>query len=323
VRVRMDDPEIEICRGSFDALDRHAELVREALLLEGDGVIEYSIGDQDFVDERCNLDSVFACANGADGAVFTSFPFIQHEIVHAVRFMDPEISIRSSPIEEGLAILFGSDDLGQETVPLNTLDIFDDPRVIGGSEYYRAGYSMALLLERHGAERLRNFDLLARDRPEDQAFEEAFGETRVEFAAFADAAPLCDRSQWWIPLLECDGEPIVADPGTGVLTLSGNIACGEPDVQGPELTRIWTSRLFRLDESTSSLGYEFDMPEDATLEIVGCSSGCPQRFAYIGTRYSVGSVSNGLPGLEPGEYFLRMSRPIDGEGDGRFELTIQ
>src|SRR5262245_8018018 len=53
VRVRMDDPEIEVCGGSFEALDRHAELVREALLLEGDGVVEYSIGDQDFVESVC------------------------------------------------------------------------------------------------------------------------------------------------------------------------------------------------------------------------------------------------------------------------------
>lgn len=87
--------------------------------------------------------------------------------------------------------------------------------------------------------------------------------------------------------------------------------------------RIWTSRHFRLDERAISIGYDFEMPEDATLEIVGCSSGCPERFAYIGESHQVGSVASGLPSLEPGEYFLRMSRPLDGEGDGRFEVTLQ
>lgn len=47
MRVRMGDPGIEVCGGSFEALDRHAELVREALLLRGDEVVEYSIGDQE------------------------------------------------------------------------------------------------------------------------------------------------------------------------------------------------------------------------------------------------------------------------------------
>jgi hypothetical protein len=134
VRVRMDDPEIEVCGGSFEALDRHAELVRDALLLDGDGVIEYSIGDQGFVDERCT-DSPNACTKTTTGAVFVSEPFILHEIVHAVRILDPHISLRSSPIEEGLATLFGSDDLGEGTVSLDAIGILEDTNVIGASEY--------------------------------------------------------------------------------------------------------------------------------------------------------------------------------------------
>ncbi|MEX1363772.1 MAG: hypothetical protein AB1Z98_11635, partial [Nannocystaceae bacterium] len=81
VRVRMDDPGIQVCGGSFEALDRHAQLVREALLLQGDGIIDYSIGDEDFVDQACNLESPIACTNGTDGRVFTAVPFNAHEIV--------------------------------------------------------------------------------------------------------------------------------------------------------------------------------------------------------------------------------------------------
>jgi hypothetical protein len=69
------------------------------------------------------------------------------------------------------------------------------------------------------------------------------------------------------------------------------------------------------------LTYDIDMPEDATLEIVACNGGCPERFVYIGTNDQVGSFGNGLPSLEPGEYFLRMSRPV-GDSDGRFEITL-
>ncbi len=321
VRVRMDDTATEMCEGSFEALDRHAELVREALLLEGDGMIEYSIGDADFVDERCS-NRPTGCTYTTTGEVFTSQPFLPHEIVHAVRVQDPRTSLRSSPFEEGLATLFGANDLPEGTVPLDAMGILADTDLGENADYFRAGYAMALLLERHGADRFRSFDLLARDRSEDRAFEEAFGETKAEFAAVADEAPLCDHTQWWVPLLECDGEPTVADPETGVLTLTGNLDCGEPDVQGPEYGRLWTSRHFRLEERAISIGYHFQMPDDATLEVVSCNGGCPERFAYIGTRYQVGSIANGLPSLEPGEYFLRMSRPVS-DDDGEFEIIFE
>jgi hypothetical protein len=322
VRVRMDDPEIEVCGGSFEALDRHAALVREALLLEGDGVIEYSIGDQDFVDERCTSDSPIACTKTTTGAVFTTEPFIQHEIVHAVRMLDPHVSLRSSPIEEGLATLFGSDNLSDSTVPLDASLIIEDPHVRGGAEYYRAGYLTALLFESHGAEGLRSFDLLARSRSEDEAFVEAFGETKAEFAEMADDAPLCDPSQWRAPLLECDGGITTADPVTGAVSFTGDLRCGQEQTFGPEQGRMWTTRHFRLDEATNFLRYSFEMPDDATLEIVACDGGCPGRFAYVGTRYEVNSFGSGVPNLEPGDYYLRLSRPLSGD-DGGFEIILE
>jgi hypothetical protein len=327
VRVRMDDPGIEVCGGSFEALDRHAELVREALLLEGDGVVEYSIGDEELVDERCSRSdaSPAACATFPAGNVFTSIPFVPHELVHAVRIQDPNIGFLSSAFEEGLATVFGSDPPTDDTIALDTLGILEEPLVTGPEEYYRAGHAMAILLNQHGIDSFRRFDVLARTTAEDRAFVQEFGETKEEFAVEAESAPHCEQSQWWVPLLECDGEPAVANPETGMLTLSGNVDCSAPDVQGPELGRMWTSRHFRLDEPTSTISYEFTMPEDATLEIVGCSSSCPQRFAYIGRSHEVGSIANGLPGLEPGTYFLRMSRPIDSgsDGDGWFELSMK
>jgi len=322
VRVRMDDPEIEVCGGSFEALDRHAELVREALLLEGDGVIEYSIGDEEFVDERCNSDTPIACTKATTGVVLTTEPFIQHEIVHAVRILDPRTSLRSSSIEEGLATLFGSDDLPQGTVLLDAKSIFEDNNVVGDAEYFRAGSLMALLLERHGVDRFRSFDLLARDLSEDRSFEEAFGETKADFAAMADEAPLCDASQWWVPLLECDGEAMIADPETGGASFNGNLRCGDDRTLGPRRGRMWTSRHFRLTAPTNRFNYHIDMPDDATLEIVSCDDSCPERFAYFGTRYEVTSFGNALPDLEPGEYFLRMSRSVS-DDDGRFEIVLE
>lgn len=325
VRVRMDDPDIEVCGGTFEGLDRHAALVREALRLEGDEVVEYSIGDEDFVDAACNYEpSVpLGCALYSSGEVFTRIPYLPHEIVHAVRHLDPEIGHLSSVFEEGLAELMGSDPAGTGTIPLDAQESFDDDHVGGPNEYYRAGHLMAFMLERHGVEAFRELDQLAPWMGEDRAFIEAFGETKEDLAAAAEQAPHCEQSQWWMPLLECDGEPVVADPTTGVLVLEGSLDCGSADVRGPEYGRTWASRHFRLDEPTNVLGFHFEMPEDATLEIVGCSGGCPERFAYIGTRYQVGSVSQGLPRLEPGEYFLRMSRPVDGTGGSRFQIVIE
>lgn len=327
VRVRMDDPGIQVCGGSFEALDRHARLVREALLLQGDGIIDYSIGDEDFVDSICASeasDSPDACTYPGVGSVYTTIPFVQHELVHAARIKDPTIGFRSSPIEEGLATLLGGDPIGDDTVLLDAHGILREQYVTGGAEYYRAGQTMAILIERYGVQEFRRFDILARTDGEDQTFEEVFGETKDEFATYASSVPHCEQSQWWMPLLECDGAPMGPDPVMGATTLTGNLGCGEPDVQGPVFGTMWTSRHFRLDERTTNLSYRIDMPEDATLEIVACNGGCPERFAYIGTRNQVGSILNGIPALEPGEYFLRMSRPVDGDAeDGRFEIIFE
>lgn len=324
VRVRMDDPGIQVCGGTFEGLDRHAALVRDALLLEGDGVVEYSIGDEDFVDAACEgaLVEPRACATVPAGRVFTREPFLPHELVHAVRRLDPQVGHLRGVYEEGLATLFGADDLSQATVPLEVLELFDDPLVVEREEYFRAGQTMAILLDDHGAEAFRDFDIASRRVSEDAAFTEAFGETKEDFSAFAESVPHCEQSQWWVPLLECDGEPLTADPQTGALTLTGDLSCGDPDVNGPAYDRMWTSRHFRLDEPTSRLGYSFDFPEDATLEIVGCNPGCPERFAYLGTRYQVNSYGNGLPGLEPGEYFMRLTRPVS-DGSGHFEIIFE
>lgn len=325
VRVRMDDPDIEVCGGTFEALDRHAALVRDALLLEGDGIVEYSIGDGDFVESACQFpfDGTFtACAEGAEGSIFTADPFVPHEIVHAVRRMDPLIGLLSSPFEEGLAMAYGDDFLPSHPIPLDVVGILSSTEYIqGGDEYYYAGHMTAKLLERYGMETFRRFDLRAREHDEDAAFLEVFGETKQDFAVFAEADPICEQTQWWQPLLECDGDAVTADPMSDRLVLTGNLACGETDVRGPRAGRMWTSRHFRLDQRTSTPSYEFDMPQDATLEIVSCTGGCPDRFAYSGTREEVGSVLDGLPSLEPGEYFLRISRPV-ADGDGHFQIVL-
>lgn len=325
VRVRMDDPDIEVCGGSFEALDRHAELVREALLLEGDGVVEYSIGDQDFVDTQCDRSpnvSPQACTDTGTGHVFTTEPFSQHEIVHAVRVLDPEIELLSSAYEEGLATAYGGDVVTREATQFDTLEILNDSNVAGAADYERSGQVVTLLIARYGVDAFRHFNELARTTSETEAFRSAFGETIEGFAAYADDHPFCERSQWWIPLIECDGEPVTPNPATGSMVLSGNLACGETDAHGPAFGRMWISRHFRLDEPTSILGYRFDMPDDATLEIVACDGGCPVRFAYLGARDQVGSFGDGLPGLEPGEYFLRMSRPVSSD-DGWFEIVLE
>jgi hypothetical protein len=322
VRTRMDDPDIQVCGGTFEALDRHAALVREALLLEGDEVVEYSIVDDDLVQDIC-LSTPDACAFPDSGNIYTSVPYVPHEIVHSVRWLDPRVGRLSSPFEEGLATLFGADWPDDPVIPLEAQAILDEEDVTGLREYDRAGQMMSILLARHGIEAFRRFDELARTMSEDAAFAEAFKETEEEFAAAAEEMPICEQSQWWMPLVECDGEPITADPETGLLALTGNVSCGEPDVKGPEWGRMWTSRRFRLDSHTTRwTSYDFDFPEDATLEIVSCEGGCPQRFAYIGTRYQVGGFGDDALGdLEPGEYFLRITRPVS-EGDGYFEIVI-
>lgn len=325
VRVRMEDPGIQVCGGSFEALDRHAELVREALLLEGDDVVDYSIGDAELVESVCASEasnSPDGCTYPDVGYVYTTIPFVPHEIVHAVRIKDPELAFLSSPIEEGLATVFGADWFGVNSPPLDARGILAEQFVTGADEYHQAGQTVAILLDRHGVEAFRDFDLSARTASEARAFEDVFGETKDEFAEYAESVPHCDQSQWWMPLLECDGEPLTADPETGAVTLTGNIRCGEPDVNGPDFGRMWVSRHFRLDEPTGVLGYSFDLPQDATLEIVGCSGGCPERFVYLGTATQVGSFSNGLPSLDPGEYFLRMSRPVS-DDDGFFEVVLE
>lgn len=321
VRVRMDDPGIEVCGGSFEALDRHATLVRQALLLEGDGLVEYSIGDEDFVDAACNLDAAAGCSSPTTGHVFTTIPMHEHELVHAVRILDPKLSLHGSPLEEGLATVFGGDRFDDDAPPLEPSIFLAKDQLMGALEYYHAGQMVALLLARYGTDAFRRFDTRASTMDEDGAFLATFDESKEQFVAANEMAPYCEQSQWWAPLLECDGEPAAADPMTGELVLSGSLDCSEADVYGPRAERMWASQHFRIDERTSTLAYHFDMPEDATLEVVACSGNCPERFAYLGTRDQVGSVRNGLPALEPGDYFLRVSRPL-ADDDGYFEVVL-
>lgn len=321
MRVRMDDPTLQVCGGSFEALDRHATLVRGALLLEGDGIIDYSIGDADFVNSACNIASA-ACTKATTGAVFATTPMLEHEVVHAARILDAEIELRSSPIEEGLATIFGGDRFDDIDPGLDPSIILRDDQLQSAREYHDAGQMIALLLRQDGVEAFRRFDLLAGTVGEEDAFSMVYGQSKQQFVDATSAEAHCKQSQWWTPLLECDGELIEADPATGSLVLTGNLACGHADVRGPRDETMWISRRFRLERPTSTLSYAVEMPEDATLEIVACGGGCPDRFAYIGTRYQVGSVVNGLPALDPGEYFLRMSRPVS-EQDGYFEVVLQ
>lgn len=320
IRVRMDDSELEVCGGTFEALERHTALVREALLLEGDEVIEYSIGDQDFVDSECDLVSPSACTKGVSGHVFSSDPYNPHEIVHAVRVRDPSISIRSSGIEEGLAVLFGDDQPGSASPALDAAGVLFADKV-SGSQYFHAGRTMSVLLEAYGPEVLRDFDRLANTILEDDAFRDVFGQSKTDFAVYAEMMPTCEQSQWWAPLLECDGEPVVPNE-TGLVVLEGTLACGAIDTIGPRGGRVWTSQHFRLNRHTTTSSYDIQMPEDATLEIIGCDGGCPERLVYIGGTQEVGGVANGIPALDPGDYFLRMSRPLH-DGDGSFVIGIR
>lgn len=322
VRVRMDDPAIEVCGGTFEALDRHAALVREALLLEGDGVVEYSIGDEDFVDERCNVETSAGCTDPIAGDVFTKTPMHEHELVHAVRVLDPEISLHGSPVEEGLATVFGGDRFDDENPAFDPYVLLIDEQLREALEYHDAGQTMALLIEHHGRDAFRRFDMRASITDEDDAFAAVFRESKEDFVASVEDVPHCEQSQWWSPLLECDGEPLTADPLTNEIVLEGSLDCSDPAVYGPRAERIWTSRHFHLDEQTNTLGYEIDIPDDAMLEIVDCNGGCPERFAYIGTRSQVGSVLNGLPALDPGDYFIRVSRPTTSD-DGRFQIILR
>jgi len=321
VRVRMDDPEIPMCGGSFEALDRHATLTREALLLEGDDIIEYSVVEEDLVDSICISGTAAACALPSSGRVYTKIPFVPHEIVHAVRALDPRIGWLSSPLEEGMAMVYGDDFLPSWPIPLDISSILGSPRLHGEKEYFYAGNLVAGILDRHGMEAFREFELLAVSRGEDAAFVEVFGETKDELAEAIENGPVCEQTQWRVPLLECDGEPTTADPETGLLTFAGNVSCGESDVQGAVFDRMWTSRHFRLDTRTTIVSFDVDMPEDATLEIVGCNGGCPERVAYIGGIRDIGSINHGIPRFEPGEYFLRISRPVS-DDDGHFEIVI-
>jgi len=319
----MDDETIPVCGGTFDALDLHARLVRDAMLLEGrDRVIDYSIGDGDFIGDYCGTENAAGCAHPESGDVLVVAAFTPHEIVHAARALDPEIRHLSQPVEEGLATLFGSDVPGLGVIPLDVLDILEDRDMEGLDEYYRAGHVIAAVFQLYGIEAFRQFDLLARGVAENDAFLSAFGETKVKFAERAETMPVCQSTQWWMPVLECDGDADLPDPKTGRIVLSGDVRCGEVDVVGPNpYGAMWTSRHFRVTEKTFDLLYEIDMPEDSTLEIVGCQYGCPDRFVYRGGARDVGGITKGIPSLEPGEYFLRMSRPVS-DDDGHFEVVL-
>lgn len=322
VRVRMEDESIQVCGGTFEGLDRHAALAREAMLLDWNGdLVEYSLGHIDFLEDAC-IGTTLGCANSDTGHVFTRRPFHLHEVVHSVRFLDPNRTLHSSPIEEGLATLFGAGVGSEGTTSLEALKTLQLEQVGGDTDYYRSGQLMAMLIATYGIETFRAFDLAASRDDENAAFASVFGVTKTEFAAIAEETPQCSSSQWWQPLLECAGEPELPDPDTGQVTFTGDLRCDSSDVYGPaQGDNMWTSRHFQIDDMVPPFYYEMDFPEDTTLEVVGCDGGCPERFVYRGGRWDVGSVANGIPGLEPGEYFMRLSRPVSDE-PGPFRIVF-
>ncbi|MCH9687434.1 MAG: hypothetical protein K0V04_38725 [Deltaproteobacteria bacterium] len=317
LRVRVEDPTTVICEGSFEAIERHATLVRDVLALDGrDRILDYSVVEPDSIGQWCSSTST-ACTHSPPGQVFTATPVLLHEVTHAVRILNPDTRLLSPALEEGMAVLYGDEVFRAQTPPLMAESLLQE-QIVTVDQYLRTGLLTNILVQRHGLDDFMRFDRLAATTPEDEAFAEVFGETKDQFAQAADDHEACAPQQWREPLLECDDAPVMPDPATGRIVLTGNLSCGDPQVVGPTFSWMTTTRHFRVLESHSSPGHRVDVPRGTTVELVGCQAGCPERYYY---DYFAGPVRGYFPTLEPGDYVVRLTRPVADDA-GPFTLEL-
>ncbi len=306
---------VTACGGSFEAMDRHADLVGKELMAEEGFELDVYVlpPNFDFADGPCE-DS--ACSYESE--IWTTYLPASHEIVHGVRSNAVGWSaVREAPsvLEEGLAEVYGDDvSTVAPTAMLAPVEDVLDGDVVGLAEYQRAGHFVRYLLERYSLDEVMDLASAGRSVTLEAAFEEVLGESLTRVLADYAQYPICSRNDWRIPILECAGErtPWIAEAPRRV-SWTFLVSCDDDDVIGPRFGRVYTTEVLNL-ATPGRFRFEtdfFDLSRAINLfeiKLVRCDTACdrPSEIVLRNDQWASTQID-----LEAGTYYVEFDRLAD------------
>lgn len=272
------DVEAPLCGGTAPYMDRLLGALGEQLGATRPSRPTYYLLDGELpeYDTPCEADA-YGCSDGA--AAYTRIAPMDHEIVHLAR---SAIDFSYPLIEEGAAEYWGDDAEIRGPLQGDVLDIASRGSEFPFALYPRAGHFVAYLIDAHGE---AAFDELSRRT----SFESSLGEFQdavvgvygEELEALVEdyeaSYPECSQREYRAALGDCafaPARPLCDEPG-GTLRIQRHFACGDDDVLGPRLGRLWTTIPVELPiEGLVGLTFTASPAADVQLTLRRCGGGC-------------------------------------------------
>lgn len=315
----------QVCGGSFDALDQHAELVANYAAARGltprSGRYRYYWLSRDAFEAEDPCDGSNGCFRRAGPAIYTWF-FTEHELVHA-----EFASGHSSFIDEGLAEMLGDSAVEPiEAGPPSTRAIMDETRgrTLEGVYYARAARFVRSLEALEPEAYLQSVVATRRADDAEQTLRRIEGagvdaEAAIELDAQIET---CWMDAVRVALSECAQDPIPwSDDGWSA---SGRLDCGSADTLGPtggDTPKVWTTRVFDIEEP-GLYTVVFDAGERTDARLVGCDNDvCGSGFNYPNNFVALFRGQPVPVEFEAGRFWFRVSRALDAPPD-EFEVRV-
>ncbi len=300
------DSNEQICAGTLQALDDHANILFQLFDIEPHPIEFYWIQEPELYSDHCPPS--YGCTTGV--RVVSKSPVLFHEIVHAVVFDDIQ---GPTPFEEGLAVVYGN-----ALLPLETLEpieeVLGDFRDQDGS----MGRFVHFLIEEHGLDSVLEFLAVAPARATkivkyeaefNAVFDESL-ETAIErFEQYRE----CDYKEVYRIMRGCQNED-VSPMIEGQWRFEVALDCSSSDVVGPHEGRVWTTRTFDLEQEnlvTTSISSASTTTEARLLKCSSCSDA-------LNRLYPVGDTTEVLPA---GRYVLEVSTRVSEPSDVAIIVT--
>jgi hypothetical protein len=307
---------LETCAGTFSSMDRFAvELHATAGFARDWGPVDVRwLDEEDYASAVCAVGS--GCTHDQD--VYVAEVPLDHELVHAAYQNEYGYGVYPLVLGEGVAEYFGDDVSRQGDVPSiqEVVDTRDDYLTGGG--YVRAGHFVSYLIETRGLEQFNS--VMSRSRGDDAPpqlgpiFSEVYGETLddllMEYSSYSE----CSRRSWRRPVLECEGEALPWDRSGTIpaISFADDLECDDPATIGPRNGRVWTTRVFEIEEPGE---YRFTMNTDGgdtslrTAKFVACDADCAAPFDVVIENDPFGAAKYEV--AAPGRYYMQLERSSD------------
>lgn len=336
MEFRVTDDAPRYCEGVPEYLDRYTGALHEELQVDFDGDLTiYALADPGQV--RSFEQEGHLLAFSADEGILSGTPVLEHELVHAVQ---TRAYGNQYLLTEGLAELFGGDARTPDRVLTDgtaqeIAEHVEEQEGIRGYAYGDAGRFVGFLDQRYGRDALLSLlDNASRDDVTVEQFasrvRDATGLEWDEVAAAYDDSDVCNQHEYWNASPACAAAEVLSlCDGTQDAWHVVELDCSAPGVLGerddftgeggPE---VWTYRTVTFEEpgrygmfilgqsGAESVGY---------VDLKRCRGGCGsflQRFPVPRGP----SVAEDFEIEEPGDYLLKIARPLDARDRVEFQI---